>query len=148
MRRISPLVFSIAIYFFCTTAVYAAGDNQFRISDWEGRTYWKKQDKKELDHCAAQLTNTDKLSIIYSLDADFVWSLEISSPAWNFVKGASFPVTFGLGNNGYFRQQAVATEAQLVRVQLPDSLTAFESLRRIIQFDLMRRHQLPFQFNL
>ena len=57
----------------------------------------------------------------------------MASAAWNFTKGASFQVAFGLGNSGSLRMQATATETQLVRVQLPDSLTVFNSFTHIIQ---------------
>jgi hypothetical protein len=113
----------------------AANDGFFRIADWVGRAYWSQE--KQFDHCSAQLTNTDNITIIYSLDRQYKWNLELSSPAWNFVKGASFPVTFRFGKRGSIRQPAIATEAQLVRVELSDSLSAFESLRSIIQFELI-----------
>jgi hypothetical protein len=131
MRWTSLFVLA-AINLLSSGIAYAAGDGAFRISDWMGRAYWNKQEK-QLDHCSAQLTNADKITIIYSLDRQYVWSLELSSPAWNFTKGASFQVAFGLGDRGNLRLQAVATEAQLVQVQLPDSLTTFESFRRVIQ---------------
>ena len=115
---------------------YAAGDGEFRISDWVGRAYWNKQEK-QLDHCSAQLTNADKITMIYSLNRQYVWSLELSSPAWNFTKGASFQIAFGLGDRGNLRAQTVATEAQLVQVQLPDSLALFESFRRTIEISFI-----------
>ena len=131
MRWINLSVLA-AINLFVGAAAYAAGDGTFHISDWVGRAYWNKQEK-QLDRCSAQLTNADKITIIYSLDRRYVWSLEISSPAWNFTKGASFQVALGLGDSGSLRVQAIATDPQLVRVQLPDSLSAFKSFTRIIQ---------------
>jgi hypothetical protein len=131
MRWASLFVLA-AINLSSSGIAYAASDGTFRISDWVGRAYWNKQEI-QLDHCSAQLTNADKITIIYSLDRQYVWSLEISSPAWNFIKGASFQVAFELGDRGYLRMRSVATEAQLVQVQLPDSLSIFESFRRVIQ---------------
>lgn len=115
---------------------YAAGDGVFRISDWVGRAYWNKQEK-QFDHCSAQLTNADKITMIYSLNRQYVWSLELSSPAWNFIKGSSFQVAFKLGDRGNLRAQTVATEAQLVQVQLPDSLALFESFRRTVEMSFI-----------
>jgi hypothetical protein len=46
-------------------------------------------------------------------------------------------VTFGIGNRNYIRQRVIALESQLVRVQLPDSVNAFEALRSIIQLELI-----------
>jgi len=146
MRQVSLFVLCAATNLFSIGIAGAANDGAFRISDWVGRAYWNQQEK-QFDHCSAQLTNADKITIIYSLDRHYTWRLDLSSPAWNFTKGASFPVTFGLGNRRYFRQRAVATDAQLMRVQLPDSLTIFESLRRIIQIELVAGG-LTSQFNM
>lgn len=134
MRRVS-LVLCAAIIFLGGGAVHAASNGDFRISDWTGRAYWNPE--KQFDRCSAQLTNADKITIIYSLDQQFKWSLELSSPTWHFIKGASFPVTLKFGDRGYIRQPAIATEAQIVRVQLPDSLSVFDALRSIIPLELV-----------
>jgi hypothetical protein len=131
MRWVSLFVLA-AINLSSSENAYAAGDGNFRISEWVGRAYWNKQEK-QLDHCSAQLTNADNITIIYSLDRQYVWSLEISSPAWNFTKGASFQVTLGLGDRGSLGMQAIAAEPQRVRVQLPDSLSVFNSFTHITQ---------------
>lgn len=132
MPRIRLLILFAAIYLCGSGFANAATDSTFRIFDWLGSASWNKQER-QLDHCSAQLTNADKITIIYSLDRQYGWSLEISSPAWNFTKGASFPVSFKIGEHGYFRFRAVAAEANLVQVQLPDSLAVFDAFRRAIQ---------------
>ena len=132
MPRICVLVLCAAMYLCHGEVVRAASDSSFRIFDWAGRVSWNKQDK-QLDHCSAQLANADGITIIYSLDRHYVWSLEFSSPTWNFTKGASFPLNFKVGDHGYFRFRAVAAETNLVHVELPDSLAVFDSLRRAIQ---------------
>lgn len=137
MRWVSLFVLCTATNLFSSGVASAAADGFFRISDWDGRAYWNQQEKKQLDRCSAKLTNADKITITYSLDHKYMWSLEFSSPVWNFTKGAAFPVTFRLGNRGSIRRRAVATDTHLVHVELPDSLTAFESLRSIIQFELI-----------
>lgn len=137
MRWLSLFILCTATSLLGSGFACAAADGAFRISDWVGRAYWNPQNKKQFDYCSAQLTNADKITIVYSLDRQYMWHLELSSPAWNFTKGASFPVAFGFGNRGYSRLRAVATEAQLVRVRLPDSLSAFEALRSIIELKLV-----------
>ena len=136
MRCVNLIVLCTAANLFGSEIACAAGDGAFRISDWVGRAY-PSQQEKQFNHCSAQLTNADKITIIYSLDRQYSWSLDLSSPSWNFTKGASFPVTLGLGNRGYIRQRAIATDAQLVRVQLPDNLAVFEALRKILQIDVV-----------
>lgn len=129
--RICLLVLCAA-YLCSSASTDAASDSNFRIFDWVGRASWSKQERK-FDHCSAQLTNADRITITFLLDRQYVWGLEISNPTWNFTKGASFPVSFKIGDRGYFQFRAVAIEADLVQVQLPDSLAAFDAFRRAIQ---------------
>jgi hypothetical protein len=123
-------------------AVHAANDGTFRIADWNGRPYFtevreKKQKEKRLDRCAAQLTNADGISIIYSLDSHYMWTFELSNPSWNFPKGSAFEVAFGNRDGGYFRQRVAALEPQLLRVLLADSVNSFEVFRRLYKLELV-----------
>lgn len=135
-RWVGLLVLCGAINFFLSGHGRAANDGAFQISDWVGRPHLSQKDKR-LDRCSAQLTNPDKISMIYSLDRHYMWTFELSNPSWNFPKGAVFEVSFGTGNRNYFRQRVTAITPQLVRVQLPDTLTAFEAFRRIIRLELV-----------
>jgi len=138
MRWFYLFIMCAAIGHFDGGAARAANDGAFKILDWNGRAYWTQNRKdRQFDRCSAELTNTDKISIIYSLDRHFMWTFELSNPTWNFPKGATFEVTFGIGNRNYIRQRVIALEPQLVRVQLPDSVNAFEALRSIIQLELI-----------
>jgi hypothetical protein len=124
MRRFCLFVLCAAASCFDSSIARAANDGAFKILDWNGRAYWD-QDKKErqFDH--------------YTLDRHYMWNFELSNPTWNFPKGAKFDVTLGIGNRSYIRQRVVAIEPQLVRVLLPDSVSAFEALRRIVQLELI-----------
>jgi hypothetical protein len=123
-------------------AARAQHDGSFRIADWTGRPYFteikdKKQKERRLDRCAAQQTNADKISIIYSLDSHYMWTFELSNPSWNFPRGSAFDVSFGSRDRGYFRQRVAALEPQLVRVLLPDSVNSFEVFRRLYKLDVV-----------
>ena len=113
-----------------------ANDNSFQIGDWTGRAHWKPKEK-QLDHCSAQQTNPDRITIIYSVDRHFMWTFELSNPSWNFPKGAAFEVAFGTGSGTYSRQRVTALDAKLVRVQLSDTVNAFDVFRRIVRLDLI-----------
>src|SRR5262245_50488635 len=125
-----------AISLFASGIGHAANEGAFQIGDWVGRALINPKDKR-LDRCTAQLTNPDKITMIYSLDRHYMWTFELSNPSWNFPKGAVFEVAFGTGSKSYFRQRVAALDAHLVRVQLPDTLSAFEAFRRIIRLELV-----------
>ncbi len=138
-------LFCAALMLSCATTAQAA-DGTFRIFDWVGHAYWNKQERL-LDRCSAQTTNADKITITYSLDRDYVWALELSSPSWRFNKGASFEITFGADHGQFLRLRAIAGEPQTVRVQIPDSLSFFEALRKIFRIQLIAGGMRS-QFNL
>ena len=135
MRWSNLLAVCLASSLFGGSPALAANDNTFQIGDWTGRAHWN-QKEKELDRCSAQLTNPDKITVIYSVDRHYMWTFELSNPSWNFPKGAAFEVAFGSDRN-YFRQRVMALDAKLVRVQLPDTVNAFEAFRRILRLEFV-----------
>lgn len=143
----------LTLFAVCVTATLwgvnvgrAANEGAFQISDWVGRPFFSQREKR-FDRCSAQLTNSDKITVIYSLDRHYMWTFELSSPSWNFPKGTAFEVAFGFGNGSYFRQRVAALDAQLVRVQLPDTVNAFELFRRMVRLELVAGG-LTSQFNM
>src|SRR5690242_976036 len=114
---------------------HGASEGAFQIGDWIGRPHFNLKEKR-LDRCTAQLTNPDRITMIYSLDRHYMWTFELSNPSWNFPKGAVFEVAFGIDGN-YFRQRVAAMDPQLVRVQLPDTVSAFEAFRKILRLELV-----------
>jgi len=141
MRWIPALRICVAASLLGGSAAHAANDS-IRIGDWILRPHFseqkdKKQKEKRLDRCTAQLTNADKITMIYSLDTHYMWTLELSNPSWNFPSGSKFDVSFGNRERGYFRQRVAALDPQLVRVLLPDSLNSFEAFRRVFKLDVV-----------
>ena len=123
-------------------AAQAANDGSIRIADWTLAPHFsehkdKRQKEKRLDRCTAQLTNADKITMIFSLDSHYMWTLELANPSWNFPNGSKFDVSFGSREGGYFRQRVAALEPQLVRVLLPDSVSSFEAIRRLFKLQMV-----------
>jgi len=135
MRWFNLLAICLACSLF-GGSLRAANENTFQVGDWTGRVHWN-QKEKQFDRCSAQLTNLDNITVIYSLDRHYMWTFELSNPSWNFPKGSAFEVAFGTGTRDYFRQRVTALDARLVRVQLPDTVSAFEAFRRIGRLELV-----------
>src|SRR5512135_1873051 len=97
MRWRSLIVVFVGTILFSGSIAPAANDGAFQIADWTGRAYWNQKEKR-FDRCSARLTNSDNITIIFSLDRHYMWTFELSSPSWNFPKGAVFDVAFGTGD--------------------------------------------------
>ena len=146
MRRVNLFVVCAAASFFAAASAALQTIAHSRSPIGPAAPMSTKR-KSELDRCSAQMTNANNITIIFSLDRHYMWTFELSNPTWNFPKGAAFDVTFGIGNNNYFRQRVSALDAQLVRVLLPDSVNTFEVFRRVLQLDLSAGG-LTSQFNM
>jgi hypothetical protein len=142
MHWVTALRICVAASLLGGGVAHAANDSGIRIGDWILRPHFseqkdKKQKEKRLDRCSAQQTNADKITMIYSIDTHFMWTLELSNPSWNFPSGSKFDVSFGNRERGFFRQRVAALDPQLVRVLLPDSLNSFEAFRRLFKLDVV-----------
>jgi hypothetical protein len=142
MHRLGVSGIFVAASLLSGAAVQAANDVSIRIGDWILRPHFseqkdKKQKERRLDRCSAQLTNADKITMIYSIDTHYMWTFELSNPSWNFPTGSKFDVSFGNPERGFFRQRVAAIDRQLVRVLLPDSVDSFEVFRRLFKLDVV-----------
>jgi hypothetical protein len=141
MRWVTFALVCVALALPGIRSGHAAIDGPSAIPDWIIRPNFNQKEKNQkdrtLDRCSAQLTNADRITIIYSLDRHYMWTFELSNPSWNFPKGSKFEIAFGSGNRSYFRQQVAALEPQLVRVLLPDSVNSFEAFRRLPRLELV-----------
>ena len=141
MRWVTLVLVCVALALPGIRSGHAATDGVSAIPDWIVRPIFSQKEKNQkertLDRCSAQLTNADRITIIYSLDRHYMWTFELSNPSWNFPKGSKFEIAFGSGNRSYFRQQVAALEPQLVRVLLPDSVNSFEAFRRLPRLELV-----------
>jgi hypothetical protein len=142
MRWITALRVCVAASLLSGGVAPAANDVSIRIGDWILRPHFseqkdKKQKEKRLDRCTAQLTNADRITMIYSIDTHYMWAFELSNSSWNFPSGSKFDVSFGNRELGFFRQRVAALDPQLVRVLLPDSVNSFEAFRRLFKLDVV-----------
>jgi hypothetical protein len=142
MRWLTALRICVIASLLSGGVAHAANDVSIRIGDWVLRPHFseqkdKKQKEKRLDRCTAQLTNADRITMIYSIDTHYLWTFELSNPSWNFPSGSKFDVSFGNRERGFFRQRVAALDPQLVRVLLPDSVNSFEAFRRLFKLDVV-----------
>lgn len=138
MRRPASLVILgiVIAVVFAGEAFSSSRISSFRVGGWTGGAYHNTQNHG-FDRCAAQMAGTGNATIVYALDSRYVWSLELSSPAWNFLRGASLPVALRFGKHGSLATRAVAVSAHVLRVRLSNSLAIFENLRSVWRMEVI-----------
>jgi len=92
---------------------------------------------KQFDRCSAQTTYPNRVTIALSVDRRYSWRLAFSTPAWDFVEGTTFGIVLRLSEREFLKESAVATDHQLVEVQLSDPTATFEKLRRATALQVM-----------
>ena len=92
---------------------------------------------KQFDRCSAQTAYPSGFTIAFSVDRRYSWSLAFSNPAWDFVAGTTFGVVLRTGERDFLKQAAIATDPQLVEVQLSDPTATFEKLRKATALQVM-----------
>lgn len=139
MRLALPIVVAglVIVASLLLTGFTGAGDAStsariasFRVGEWTGGAY-RGEGLRGFDRCAAQISGTGNAAIVYSLDSRYVWTLELSSPTWNFLRGASLPVGLRFGKHGSVTARAVAVSAHVLQLRLSDSLAFFENIRSV-----------------
>jgi len=142
MHRLGVPGICVTLSLLSSAPVQASNEISIRIGDWILRPHFseqkdKKQKEKRLDRCSAQVTNADKITMIYSIDSHYMWTFELSNQSWNFPSGSKFDISFGNHELGFFRQRVAALDPQLLRVLLPDSVDSFGALRRLFKLDVV-----------
>jgi len=92
---------------------------------------------KQFDRCSAQTTYPNGVTIAFSVDRRYSWSLAFFNPSWDFVEGTTFGIVLRLSEREFLKESAVATDHQLVEVQLSDPTAAFEKLRKATALQVM-----------
>src|SRR5258708_6892284 len=120
----------------------------YQYMNWS-MTARSEDQTKQFDRCSAQTAYPNGATIAFSVDRRYSWSLAFSNPAWDFVEGTTFGIVLRLSEREFIKEDAVATERQLVEVQLSDPTAAFKRLRKAMALQaLAGAKTLEFGFGL
>jgi hypothetical protein len=103
--------------------------SKFKVGSWSGGAYFDDQ-KKTLDRCTATRPSLEGGDISYSVDREFQWSVTLSNPAWNFIKGARQSVILTVGQPpASMNAHAIAIDRAILKLQVADPMALFAKLR-------------------
>src|ERR1051326_5364227 len=93
IRPTSTVMAMLAATFFLTCAAPAATMRNFKVGDWVAGAY-SDDGTREFSHCAASGMYGSGISVVFSINRDFHWSMGFAHPGWKLRPGEVFDIAF------------------------------------------------------
>lgn len=141
--RLAGFVLGIAIF-----AVRADAEviRNFKVGGWFAGAY-TASNSREFSHCAATANYNSGISVTFSINKSFAWSMGFSNPAWRLSPQQVFDIAFVVDDMSPLTAKAVAISGTMVQVHLADSVELFSRFRRGQLLRVAGANQV-FSFNL
>jgi hypothetical protein len=136
----------LAATFFLTCAAPAATMRNFKVGDWVAGAY-SDDGTREFSHCAASGMYGSGISVVFSINRDFHWSMGFAHPGWKLRPGEVFDIAFTVDDMQPILAKARAIKNLLVEVNLDESSELFARFRRGRVLRVAAANQV-FNFNL
>ena len=143
--KVAVFVSFLSIAFAFETAL-ANPTKKFQIANWSGGPTFDERTKQFSD-CSAETSNSRRISISYSVNRKYLWSLTFYNSDWNFSPGHSFNVNLRINDREMPNQRAVIMGTNRLKVQLINSIAFFDALRTAGKLQV-HTGGLTFDFNL
>ena len=128
-RPASTAMAVLAATFFLTCAAPAATMRNFRVGDWLAGAY-SNDSTREFSHCAASGVYGNGISVLFSINRDFHWSMGFANPGWKLRSGEVFDIAFTVDDMQPIMAKGHVIKNLLVEVHLDESSELFARFRR------------------
>jgi len=123
---------TIALIIFLISVVpcLAKGPIQtFQIGNWQGGSY-TDDNTGIFSHCAAYVSYpSSNITVIVTVERNYIWDISFGRPAWNFIIGELVPVSISFDSVGPFQLNAEAKTNYFITVTMPNSDVAIEAFK-------------------
>jgi len=119
----------VAATFLLPCAAPAATMRNFKVGDWTAGAY-SNDSTREFSHCAAVGMYGSGISVVFSINRDFHWSMGFAHPGWKLGEGEVFDIAFTVDDMQPIMAKAHAVKNLLVEVYLDESSELFARFRR------------------
>lgn len=131
---------------FISSGANAETIRNFRVAGWLAGAY-TATGTRDFSHCAATARYGSGVSVSFSINKNFNWSMGFSNPAWQLNRGHSFDIAFTVDDMSPLTAKAVAITHNMVEVYLADSRELFSRFQRGYVLRVAGANQV-FNFNL
>ncbi len=107
----------------------AATLSNSHIGNW---SIWAYSDDQtgEFSHCAAATQYKSGISMLFSVNRAYTWSMGFANSQWRLQKGTSYPIAFTVDQVPALNATAVAIRSDTAEVPLADSVALFNVFKR------------------
>lgn len=142
-------LFQAALVILTLLAVFPAsakmiGDYSFS-GGWTGEAYGDDR-TGQFTHCVASVDYKSGLTLLVSVDANYVWNLGLVKPDWGLKLGSA-KISYRFDDNVWRNTTTEINDPEVVIVTMPDDATIVDLFRRSRQM-LMRINGRQYGFNL
>jgi hypothetical protein len=100
------------------------------VGPWYVGAYSSNNQTGGFDHCAASAGYKSGVLLIFSVGADYSWSMGFANDNWRLKSGNEYSVRYWIDTNEPQYAMAVAKSANVVQIPLKDSAELFNKFRR------------------
>ena len=122
------LVAACALLLVCNTVAFAKPIRLFKIYNWKAGAY-ASNTTNQFSHCAASAKYKSGITVLFSINRKYEWSMAFSKPDWGLNRGEVYDIAFRIDQLTPYRAKARAISQTLVQVPLRDSSTLFRQFR-------------------
>lgn len=122
--------------FLAVQPVSAGVLKRFTVSSWSLVAHSDDR-TMQFSYCTASMTNSNGLTLTYSIDTRYVWNMAFSRSVWSLPPGASIPFDLVIGKQYRLRGHAVAKKDNRLQIVSKDSIGLFESLGNLQQMQFV-----------
>ena len=122
------MVATCALLLVCNTIAFAKPIRLFKIYNWKAGAY-ASNTTNQFSHCAASAKYKSGITVYFSINRRYEWSMAFSKPDWGLNRGEVYDIAFRIDQLTPIRAKARAISPILVQVPLHDSSTLFRQFR-------------------
>jgi hypothetical protein len=118
----------------------------FQVANWYAGAY-SFDGTRTFSHCAGGTTYNSGITVIFSINRGYAWSMGFWNPQWRLAKGDQYDIAFSIDGSPTIYAKAYAVTSEQAQAALADSSELFSRFRRGNMLQVSSANQV-FSFSL
>jgi hypothetical protein len=122
----------------------AAVISTFKVGHWNGAAY--ATDSGSFSHCAAGMRFNSGITVLFSINKSFVWTVAFHKPGWSFESGQQVTLTLAIDKAPPMKKSAEAFDRSGIVITLEDDADLFKRFKSAKRIKISGARE-SFEFN-